>query len=695
MAPKKPSSSGGGASKKSGDKDGGARVMYWFRTDLRLHDSPALQAALDLKPQAFFPLWCWDPNYIYKHRVGINRFRFLLESMSALSSSLHSLNPLSQLLVVRGDPCDLLPELFKRWGITHLAFERDPNDEYVRQRDDQARKDAKANGVEVLDGYGHHLYDIREVLKAHNNEPTLTLGALQSAVSKFGDPAKPIDAPKSIPSPLLKDDVASPPQDIKDLLPKLLKSLEGLPEYSKKKGPEYDLNSHELGGQRSTGESGKVTCYDSLVGPDASESIKSTFSVPTLESLGMDAKAARVSVPSLIPGGEAEGLKRLERVIKDTKYIATFSKPKTSPCQDTSEASTTLLSPYLKFGCVSVRKFWWDAVEASKQYKGAGKTSPPENIQGQLLFREMYSVAEAGVGETYKRVHANPISRYIDWYLPTVYDSKGKEIIPRPAGDAASEARYAAFVEARTGFPFIDAAVKQLKTTGWIHHLARHSLASFLTRGQCWISWERGAEFFDEHLIDWDPASNPGNWMWLSCSAFFHQYYRVYGLATFPQKYDPSGSLIRKYCPELKDFPDKHIYAPHTAPLEVQRKAKCEIGKDYPAPILDEKKEKEHCIARMKVAYAKGWRGDAKEVLEGKAQEILRKEHGVPDPTLPEGYKAQENKDKIPKWAQRKEEDDEAQKKQGGKKRKGEKDEEEDHKASDTSTKTLSKKAKK
>lgn len=77
----------------------------------------------------------------------------------------------------------------------------------------------------------------------------------------------------------------------------------------------------------------------------------------------------------------------------------------------------------------------------------------------------------------------------------------------------------------------------------------------------------------------------------------------MYGIATFPAKYDKSGGLVRKYCPELAKFPDKFIYAPHTAPMEVQKKAGCIIGKDYPFPILDEKEEKARCLNRCKAAY--------------------------------------------------------------------------------------------
>lgn len=167
----------------------------------------------------------------------------------------------------------------------------------------------------------------------------------------------------------------------------------------------------------------------------------------------------------------------------------------------------------------------------------------------------MYACAEAACPE-FQRVRGNPVCRYVDWNLPNEYDKEGKEIHPRPKGDEVDEQRLQAWREGKTGFPcvarivhdlrdthadkhrWIDATMRQLKHEGWIHHLARHSTACFLTRGQCYISWERGMEVYDEFLIDWDPASNvsrprlqvnraecqPGNWMWLSCSAFFSQY---------------------------------------------------------------------------------------------------------------------------------------------------------------------------
>lgn len=104
---------------------GKARVIHWFRTDLRLHDSPSLAQALALKPEYLYPLFCFDPHYVYEQRVGVNRFQFLLDSLQELSDNINRVNCKSQLFVVRGPPVTLLPDLMKKWNITHLVYEKD------------------------------------------------------------------------------------------------------------------------------------------------------------------------------------------------------------------------------------------------------------------------------------------------------------------------------------------------------------------------------------------------------------------------------------------------------------------------------------------------------------------------------------------------------------------------------------------
>ncbi|OCF41747.1 hypothetical protein I317_04451 [Kwoniella heveanensis CBS 569] len=578
---------------------GGARVLYWHRTDLRLTDSPALTRALDPSTysdhgsdgtiEAFWPIWCFDPTYVYSTRVGVNRWSFLLESMRDLSERYEELNEKQKLWVLRGRPELIIRRLVRDWGVTHLAFEKDSN-AYSKVRDQKIKALAEELGIQVIDTPGRHLYDPDEVIKQHKGKPTMTLHQWQSVTSKMGDVPYPLPKPESIPDPGSTD----------------------LDEHGEEWG-QYagvDLNA-EI-------RTGNDTCFEHLTGPSSEP-----FSVPTMGQLGF------ADPTTTIHGGTIEAHKRLDLFLSTPEKVAKFSKPNSAPTS--LEPSTTLLSPYIKFGCVGVRETWWGCKRVIADWEkkgGRGETKEPENMFGQLQFRDMYACAEAAVPH-FERVRGNSVCKYVDWALSNVYDDHGVEIIPRPTdrSNPKAEEYFEAWREGRTGFPWIDACMRQLKYEGWIHHLARHSVACFLTRGQCYISWERGMEVFDEWLIDWDPASNPGNWMWLSCSAFFSQYFRVYGLVSWPQKTDKTGALVRKYCPELKNFPDKYIYAPHTAPQAVQEKAGCIIGQDYPFPMLDEHAAKDLCIARIKDAYHLNLHGDSPEVINGTAEDKLKALH--------------------------------------------------------------------
>uniref|UniRef100_A0A0W0FWC1 Photolyase/cryptochrome alpha/beta domain-containing protein n=1 Tax=Moniliophthora roreri TaxID=221103 RepID=A0A0W0FWC1_MONRR len=495
------------------------RVLYWFRTDLRLHSSPALHAALSLQPEVLYPIWTWDPEYVYAHRVGVNRFNFLLESIHDLSRSLTVCNSKSKLHVVRGKPQAIIPALIKEWRISHLVYEKDTAG-YACIRDAEIKRIVSEAGVEVVDVLGHTLYDPEQVVKSNGGKATLSLSSWHSAVKKLQEPPRPLPAPKSLP----------PPGDttISDL---------NVSDHSKRASGDVDINEETRLSQ--------VTCY----GPSHN------FEIPTLEELGLP------EATTSIRGGEKEALRRLEEFCKNKEQVALFAKPKTSPAEFDPPA-TTLLSPYLKFGCLGVHEFLWrvrDTIsEWKKSSKNASKASKePENLEGQLAFREMYYAAEFAQGTEFGQIRGNSICRYIDWHLQNQYDGDGKIIVPRPRGESEAEDRFLAWKEGRTGFPWIDAIMRQLRQEGWIHHLARHSVACFLTRGQCYISWERGAEVFDEYLIDWDPCSNPGNWMWLSASAFYSMYYRIYSPTAFPAKWDKSGALVRKFCPELSKYPDQ------------------------------------------------------------------------------------------------------------------------------------------
>lgn len=109
---------------------------------------------------------------------------------------------------------------------------------------------------------------------------------------------------------------------------------------------------------------------------------------------------------------------------------------------------------------------------------------------------------------------------------------------------------------------------------------------------------------FDLFLLDDDWALNNANWQWLSCSNFFYQYFRCYSPVAFGKKTDPDGSYIKKWIPQLRNIPQKYIYEPWTAPLDVQQRANCIIGRDYPSPIVDHSEASKLNMSKMKEAYA-------------------------------------------------------------------------------------------
>ncbi|KAM4047736.1 cryptochrome-1-like isoform 1-T2 [Anomaloglossus baeobatrachus] len=275
-------------------------------------------------------------------------------------------------------------------------------------------------------------------------------------------------------------------------------------------------------------------------------------------------------------GGESHGLRRLEHHLEKQGWISEFKKPQTVP--NSLLPSTTGLSPYFNLGCLSVRVFFH---RLSKIYAQAKNHSlPPVSLQGQLLWREFFYTVASSTPNFTKMV-GNPICLQIDWY-------KDDEKLNR-------------WRMAQTGFPWIDAIMTQLREEGWIHHLARHAVACFLTRGDLWISWEEGMKVFEELLLDADYSINAGNWMWLSASAFFHHYTRILCPVRFGKRTDPDGNYIRKYLPLLKDLPVKYIYEPWTAPEEIQKQAKCIIGQDYPFPMVDHKVVSEHNLQLMRL----------------------------------------------------------------------------------------------
>ncbi|KAJ4319747.1 hypothetical protein N0V84_006222 [Fusarium piperis] len=572
---------------------GKPRVIYWFRTDLRLHDSPALKAALDLDPAVLWPIFTWDPHYVYRARGGLNRWQFLLDCQNDLSKSITKLNPKSKLFVLREAPQTLFPKLFKAWKVTHLVFEKD-TDSYARERDDVVTQAAKEAGVEVIVRTGRTLWDSDQIVQKNGGKPTMSITQLQQAGARIGEVRKPIPAPDHLPDP------GEMPVDFEQEEP------ETKPDFNSEQRTEKDQT------------------YSGIAGPNGD------FAIETMEELGFP------SATTPHRGGETLALEALDKIIADKTYTARFEKPRTSPAQFEPQ-STTLLSPFLHFGALSVREFYWRVRDVVDAY-GKTASSPPESLIGQLLFRDMYFAAQAALGDVFMQTAKNPYCRFIPWHLPSKRDPKTGLITGEYHVDSEeADVWFKRWKAGVTGFPWIDALMRQLKEEGWIHHLGRHAVACFLTRGGCYIDWERGCEVFEEWLIDHEPACNAGNWQWLSCTAFFSQYFRCYSPVAFGQKWDKEGNFIRRYVPELRNMNAKYIYEPWKAPLPDQKKAGVRIKGDglndvqegtYPKPMFDFSKRRGVCLAAMKTAYKVGLYGNDNKVLDGTWREMFPSDDG-------------------------------------------------------------------
>ena len=164
---------------------------------------------------------------------------------------------------------------------------------------------------------------------------------------------------------------------------------------------------------------------------------------------------------------------------------------------------------------------------------------------------------------------------------------------------------FRAWCEARTGYPLVDAAMRQLNQSGYMHNRLRMVVASFLTK-DLGIDWRRGERYFADQLNDFDLAANNGGWQWAASTGCDAQpYFRIFNPVSQSERFDAQGRFIRRYLPELAGVPDKFIHAPWTmGPIE-QQAAGCVIGRDYPTPVVDHAVARARTLARYGVVKKK------------------------------------------------------------------------------------------
>jgi deoxyribodipyrimidine photo-lyase len=283
--------------------------------------------------------------------------------------------------------------------------------------------------------------------------------------------------------------------------------------------------------------------------------------LPTLEALGL---LQEVSDPA--PGGETAGRRALNRFLR-------------GPVDDYAEGHDTLtgrsvsrLSPYLHFGCLSPR-------EIEERLPGSDGA---EAFRRQIAWRDFYAHV---LGHFPQNAHREFQERYrgtLSW--------------------SRAQTHFEAWCEGRTGYPAVDAGMRQLRREGWLHNRSRLVVGSFLTKDLA-IDWRWGERWFMRMLIDGDEASNNGNWQWIASVGVdpAPAFQRIFNPARQLERFDPAGEYVRRYVPELRDVPDEYLPEPWTMPDEVQRRCGCRIGSDYPEPIVDHAEARRAALDRYRV----------------------------------------------------------------------------------------------
>lgn len=240
---------------------------------------------------------------------------------------------------------------------------------------------------------------------------------------------------------------------------------------------------------------------------------------------------------------------------------------------------TSLLSAHLRAGTVSIRAVVKHFLHLSQNTPSEAIKSGCAKFINELCWRDFY----AQILYHYPHVIDNN-------FLPTY------ERVPWQAPDANFEA----WKNGKTGYPIVDAAMRQLLKHGWMHNRLRMITASFLCK-HLLIHWRHGEAFFAQHLVDYDLASNNGGWQWSASTGTDAQpYFRVFNPTEQSKKFDAEGSFIRRFCPELANVPLKFLHQPAEMPPLLQEASGCIIGKDYPFPIVEHKWARNRAIEAFK-----------------------------------------------------------------------------------------------
>jgi len=264
--------------------------------------------------------------------------------------------------------------------------------------------------------------------------------------------------------------------------------------------------------------------------------------------------------------GEAGAEARLRRFVAERlgDYAAARDRP--------GQAGTSRLSPHLAFGEISPRRAFHAARDSVESGPGL------DRFLAELGWREFCA--------------------HLLFSQPDLAEQPLRgEFAAFPWRDDPDS--LAAWQHGRTGFPLVDAGMRELWTTGWMHNRVRMVVASVLVKDLL-LSWQLGAAWFHDTLVDADPASNVASWQWVAgCGADAAPFFRIFNPTLQGEKFDPDGHYVRRWCPELARLPDRWLHQPNRAPDAVLRQAGVSLGRSYPRPIVEHDFARRRALAAM------------------------------------------------------------------------------------------------
>ena len=419
-------------------------ALLWYRRDLRVHDHPALTHALSIA-DAVLPVFVLDPRILEGRWRSANRRWFLAGALAGLDSELRDRG--SSLMVVAGDPAELVPAVARATGASVVVGTRDLAP-YGRRRDERVAAALRGLGVGFDAGRGLLVHEPEDVLKPDGSPFSVFSPFHRRWESLSRRPV--LSAPAAIPTPPLPG----------------------------------------------AGGLGVVTIGDVPAAIDAT--------TPTAD-------------PALL-------LEPTERAAR--ARLAAWAESPALAAYDTGRDrldrdGTSRLSQDLRWGLLS-------PVEVLERTTGAGRGRA--RFHAEIAWRDFYA--------------------HLLWHEPRV----ARESFRRELGGIewdADDATVGAWKNGRTGYPVVDAAMRQLLATGWMHNRARMIVASFLTK-HLGVDWRVGEAHFMAHLVDGDPASNNGGWQWAASTGTDPQpWFRIFNPTLQGRRHDPDGAYVRRWVPEL------------------------------------------------------------------------------------------------------------------------------------------------